>query len=124
MYRNLAVVQQKIYSYLTHFKNVAYLEKIFYALRQSGPHHVVCLRAPIILNPPLVMIDGILSDVASPNCGVPQGSGLGPSKFCLYLLPIAAILRYHNIGYQVYTDDTQITTFLSKTKTHLVHWQG
>ena len=33
---------------------------------------------------------------------------LGPLKLCLYLLPLSAILRYHNIGYHVYADNTQL----------------
>ena len=50
----------------------------------------------------------VLSDFANIICGVPQGSVLGPLKFCLYLLPMSAILKYHKIGYHVYADDTQL----------------
>ena len=55
-----------------------------------------------------VQIDNVLSDFANIICGVPQGSVFGPLQFCLYLLPLSAILRYHNIGYYVYADDTQL----------------
>ena len=55
-----------------------------------------------------IMCSFVLSDVANIMCGVPQGSVLGPSQFSLYLLPLSAILLYHNIGYHVYADDTQL----------------
>ena len=55
-----------------------------------------------------VQIDGILSEFASIVCGVPKGSVLEPLKFCLYMLPLSAILRFHKIAYHVYGDDTKI----------------
>ena len=41
-----------------------------------------------------VRIDNSLSDVANIMCGVPQGSVLLLLPFCLYLLPLSAILKY------------------------------
>ena len=55
-----------------------------------------------------VLIDDVMSGVANLVCGVPQGSVLGPLKFCVYLLPLGAILRYHSIDYHIYADDTQL----------------
>ena len=52
-----------------------------------------------------VQIDNVLSDFANIICDVPQGSVLGLLKLCLYVLPLSAILMYHNI---VYADDTQL----------------
>ena len=55
-----------------------------------------------------VEIDSIRSDLADLLYGVPQGSVLGPIKYCIYTLPIGAIIRHHGLNYAVYADDTQV----------------
>ena len=54
-----------------------------------------------------VQIDNVLFDFANIICGVPQGSVLGPSIYFVFIA-LSVILRYHNIGYHVYADDTQL----------------
>ena len=55
-----------------------------------------------------ISIEGVLSELKELVYGVPQGSVLGPLEFCIYTIPIGAILRHYNINYQIYADDTQL----------------
>ena len=55
-----------------------------------------------------ISINGMFSAMQDLLFGVPQGSVLGPLVFCIYTLPLCAILRHHNIDYHIYADDTQL----------------
>ena len=57
-----------------------------------------------------------IHDEKSSECklefGVPQGSVLGPKKYCMYTRPVADIARRHNMLHHSYADDTQAYTIL------------
>ena len=42
------------------------------------------------------------------DCGLPQGSIIGPRGFTLYSQYIASIIRRHGLKYHIYADDVQI----------------
>ena len=45
--------------------------------------------------------------------GIPQGSVLDPSLFCIYLYPLPSIIyKYPNIYYHLYADDIPLYMFL------------
>ena len=48
-----------------------------------------------------------MSDLASLLCGLPQGSVVR-AMILIVMLLLGAILKHHNIGYHIYTDDTEL----------------
>ena len=64
-----------------------------------------------------VIIDGIQSDLKQLTCNVPQGFVLGPIDFCIYMLPLGTILKYHTVQYHIYADDTQIYMYFKLNDT-------
>ena len=55
-----------------------------------------------------VQIECSRSSMRELNCGVPQGSVLGPLLYVLYTSPVADIIKRHNLTYHLYADDTQL----------------
>ena len=57
-----------------------------------------------------VQIDGFTSSVRSLRFGVPQGSVLGSLLYLLYTAPLGDLIRWHDMEFRLYADDTQLYT--------------
>ena len=61
-----------------------------------------------------VQVQGSKSTTPTASCAVPQGSTLGPLLYALYTVPVADIIKSHNLLYHFHADDTQLyVTFKS-----------
>ena len=54
-----------------------------------------------------VAVRSAVSDKSPLHFGVPQGSVLGPRKYCMFSKPIGEICKRHSMLYHGYADDTQ-----------------
>lgn len=57
-------------------------------------------------------VAGELSTAQLVECGVPQGSVLGPQLFSCYIEPVSRIIRQFDIRYHMYADDITLYTFV------------
>ena len=65
-----------------------------------------------------VSVNGVMSEFCKLAFGVPQGSVLGPLVFCIYTLPLGAILRHHKLSYHIYADNTQVYSSVDLSNPH------
>ena len=65
-----------------------------------------------------VVFNGQRSTRLALDCGVPQGSVLGPILFLLHTADVTAIAEYHRLGARFYADDIQLSVHFKPASNH------
>ena len=68
----------------------------------------ILLERTTVLRHQNVVVDSTMLADYVLQCGVPQGSVLGPVLYCMYTRPVCDIVARHGMQYHCYTDDIQI----------------
>ena len=67
-----------------------------------------------------VQIDSTTSEHIPLQCGVPQGSVLGPDMFTLYTTPMQRIFRRHAVHYHKYAGDIRLDFVIHCPQTFVI----
>ena len=68
-----------------------------------------------------VSVEGAKSTSRSFNCGVSQGSMLGPIPFMLYISPIGDLVPSYDINFHLYSDDSELYITFSTSSVSQLH---
>ena len=73
-----------------------------------GGESIAWIRSYLSNRTQSVMFEGIRSPPTPCDCGVPQGSVLGPFFFSMFISPVATVIASHNVSFHQFADDTQL----------------
>jgi len=67
-------------------------------------------------------LNSVVSETVVVDCGVAQGSSLGPKTFIAYREEMNGIFAQHDVSHHCFADDTQAYTYASRSQAS-VQWR-